>query len=142
MVDNLALVENKLVIYDNNNYLEYPNKSNFLIEIEKVVDNKAVFEKEEFPKLVRKLVDIFSEHKIQCFASELSTFTIRVKSNIYGITIYWDSTKTNYDILNEFRDVHSLQASNMKKIIVIWAMELLEDFDGVVQRVLKEVYND
>lgn len=142
MVDNLALVENKLVIYDNNNYLEYPNKSNFLIEIEKVVDNKAVFEKEEFPKLVRKLVDIFSEHKIQCFASELSTFTIRVKSNIYGITIYWDSTKTNYDILNEFRDIHSLQASNMKKIIVIWAMELLEDFDGVVQRVLKEVYND
>lgn len=142
MIDNLVLVKRKLVIFDNNEYLKEANKSNFIIELEKLVAKQIAFEKTDFPKLINKLVKKLEEYKIQSFASEISSFTIKAKSNIYGITIYWDSTKTNYDILNEFRDYHFIENPEFKKIIVIWAMELLEDFDGVVQRLVNEVYND
>jgi len=141
LIDNLILTRKKLIIYDSKDYLKLVEKSNFLLELEKLI-NKPVFEKCEFSRLINKLVKRLEEKKIQVFASSSSSFMLKAKESIYGVTIYFDSTKTNFDILNDFRDYYSNNIDAARKIIIVWAMELLDDFEGVLKRIVDEVYND
>ena len=142
MVDNLLLVRSKLVIYDSNDYLNSSINTNFLIELNNIINQSHVFMPPELSTSLDKLISVLEENKIICYASELCTFLIRVKSKLHGVTVYWDNKKTNYDILNEFRDIHYLKDDNIKKNIIVWAMELVDNFDGVVKRIIEEAYND
>ncbi len=142
MIDNLILTRKKLIIYDNKDFLSTKSNAIFLTELNKIINSRDVFKKPEPIGTIEKLISALEAEDITCFASELGTFIIKVGYSLYGITVYWDSRKTNYDILNEFRDIHSLKDPRIKKNIIVWSMELIENFDGVIQRILKEVAHD
>lgn len=142
LIDDILLCRNKLVIYDNEEFLASSESTNFLMDLNSIIQNKTIFWPTNLQGSINKLIDALSEHKVICYTSDLCTFLIKVKSTLHGVTIYWDSTKTNYDILNEFRDIHTLKDDKIKKNIVVWAMELVDDFDGVVQRIMDEVKDD
>ncbi|MFA7435084.1 MAG: DEAD/DEAH box helicase [Bacilli bacterium] len=139
MIDNILLCKVKLVIYDNLEILNSNTNTNFLIELNKIVSNKNIFMPASVSYSISKLIDVLTENKIICYSYDLCTFLIRAKATLYGVSVYWDTTKTNYDVLNEFRDIHTLDNEKIKENIIVWAMELVDDFDEVVARILAEV---
>lgn len=141
-IDNLLLCKKKLIIYDNNNYLQEDVNSNFLIELRNIVNNQAVFHSPRLSDLLKMLVDKLEKHKVTCYESNVVTLLVRKKSKLLGVMIYWDDNKTNYDILNEYRDLELNIKRDAKKNIVVWSMELIESMDSVVERILGEIDDD
>lgn len=141
-IDNLLLCKKKLIIYDNHNYLQEDVNSNFLIELRNIVNNQAVFHSPRLSNLVKMLVEKLEKHKVTCYESNVVTLLVRKKSKLLGVMIYWDDNKTNYDILNEYRDLELNIKRDAKKNIVVWSMELIESMDSVVERILGEIDDD
>jgi hypothetical protein len=77
------------------------------------------------------------KQKYIVYSSNDLTLFVRDKNKLFGVLLFWDIEKSNFDIINDYRDFYVLNNKNNFKTIIVWAME--PSVDDIVKKIVEEI---
>lgn len=137
MIDNMILCRKQIIIYDYYDRLGQDNDSLFMRKLRSVIDNKFTFKKEFSSPLVQQIAAKLEKQKYIVYSSNDLTLFVRDKNKLFGVLLFWDIEKSNFDIINDYRDFYVLNNKNNFKTIIVWAME--PSVDDIVKKIVEEI---
>ncbi|MDD4388618.1 MAG: hypothetical protein PHV87_05360, partial [Bacilli bacterium] len=139
MIDNMLLCRKRAIIYDHLDRLNQNINSQFMKKLNSIINNKFTFKKSFSSFLLQQIAEKLEKQKFIVYSSSELNLIVRDKGKLYGVLLFWDVDKANFDILNDYRDIYVLNNNNNFKTIIIWSME--PSVDIIVERIVKEINN-
>ena len=137
MIDNMLLCRKQVIIYDEYDRLGQGHDSLFMRKLRSAIDNKFTFKKDFSSPLVQQIASKLERQKYIVYSSNELTLLVRDKNKLYGVLLFWDIDKSNFDIINDYRDIYVLNNKNNFKTIIVWAME--SSVDDIVKKIVEEI---
>lgn len=141
MIDYLLLCKEKLIIYDNKGYLEQID-SGFVNILNKIVNSpeKWLFNDRIVNKSVVALGKLLISKGYNAFPGhdELS-LTLEKNDKLYGVLLFSDYMRNNYEMLNEYRDYYNLFIKRDFNVIIAWINSEENNLDEIANKIIKEI---
>ncbi len=136
MADALLVCRKKLIIIDYKHLVTSENPANFVKQIKQVIDKTTLSYNFDFNDITNKMAIAFENYNIKSFGA-YGNFSLIINYNNYyfGIMILEDPYKTEFAILNEYREFKTSEFPTL----IIWITDLIIDFDATIKRVVKEI---
>lgn len=140
MIDNLMLCRRGLVVFDNRDLLADAYESRFINEIKRILHNQEIFYPAQGSEMLHNLISIIEQAGLQVYSDSIHNFIIKKDERIYAAIVFWDTAKTDYGVLNNYREYY--RNRDLLKIFLIWSWELQDSVMKVATRIIEAINND
>lgn len=137
MADLLISAGKKLIILDSKNLLSHHQRnSKFLELISNVVKDEPYHLTLTPLSLAEKISKTLRKSQIETIGAYYPiSLVLEYDNKYYGIMLIENPLNTEFTVLNEYREFKS----NEFPIIVIWLSDLINDYNGIMHKVVKEI---
>lgn len=136
MANILLSCSSQIIIIDNKNILSRPSEKRFIELVNDIVVNKDINLLMPKNTIVEKISGTLLRYRIRTLGSFLPlSMVVEYENSLFGIMLLENPNMTEFTIINEFREYKS----NEFPIITIWLSDLINDYSGVIQKVIQEI---
>lgn len=138
IVSSLLTCKKQLVIIDNDNILRKESNTKFMQAIAPILKNHSIFNQDILDVLLK-------------LASELNKFGIIVHGTLfdlnlvlernntyYGVLLFANPDNAHIDLIEDYREYYEVCRKNHMKVLIIWILDLVHDFNSVVNYLNQE----
>ncbi|HQM17662.1 MAG TPA: hypothetical protein PKZ13_00025 [Bacilli bacterium] len=143
ILDTLLLCNERVIIYDSNNYIRsdnlFPKTLNGIVN----EDDAAIFEGVTYNQMnleLKKLIEA-KGYKVYEAPGDINLI-IEKNDRLYGILLFFDYMKIHYEILNEYRDYYEHYRASGFKMINVWITHFDNDLKKIADYIVKEIKNE
>lgn len=143
ILDTLLLCNERVIIYDSNNYIRsdnlFPKTLHGILE----EDDAAIFAGVTYNQMnleLKKLIEA-KGYKVYEAPGDISII-IEKNDRLYGVLLFFDYTKIHYEILNEYREYYEHYRANGFKMINVWITHFDNDLKKIADYIVKEIKNE
>lgn len=134
---SLGLVRKKVFFIDKFDRLNSAGDNKLVSLVKSITSDEMIFRENssvEFLKLQKEL----EKHDIVIHGRLFEySFVIERNNKYYPVILFADPTSSNTNILEIYRE-NFVHPSKYTKVLFIWLLKILNDFDGVIDYILKE----
>lgn len=145
MVNDLFTAKQKVVIFDDGNYLEKASPNKFFKRLQESVSQLEITYNEHILHhgLIGKLNEIFQRYNIRAVGSHNDIDLILENNDrLYGVLIFWDISTLNYQTFEKYRKFYEHFKKNNWKIFIVWIVDLVYNMDETIKKIAKEIKED
>ncbi len=137
MADLLISAGKKLIILDNKNILNHHQINSKFLELITNIVKTEPYHLSLIPlSLSEKISKTLRKSQIETIGAYYPlSLVLEYDNKYYGIILIENPINTEFTVLNEYREFKS----NEFPIIVIWLSDLINDYNGVMHKVVKEI---
>lgn len=136
MINSLLACKKELIIYDSKNHLNDENETKLISNIKNIINYKLPEPNLIENTIIEKIANSLEKYRIKTIGAYYPLHLVIEEDNhYYGILILENPSNTEFTILNEYREFKS----NDLPIIVRWLSDLVDDYDGVIKGIVKEI---
>ncbi|MFA5481825.1 MAG: DEAD/DEAH box helicase family protein [Bacilli bacterium] len=141
MIDYMLQCTEELIIYDSRNYLKQINFA-FVDILNRIIENsdKKIFNNKIINKSVLGLGKLLISKGYKVFSGHDDfSLTLEKDDKMYGVLLFSDYLRNNYEILNQYRDYYSVFKKNNFKVIIVWVNSENNNLDKIASKIIKEI---
>jgi hypothetical protein len=136
---SLLTTKKKLIIIDNDNLLRKETDTSFIKAIAPVFENHPIFNL-DINEILLKLASELNKFGIIVHGSHHDLSLVIEKNNTYyGILLFCNPDTSHLDLIEDYREYYEVYRRNNMKVLIVWILDLLHDFNGVVNYLNKEI---
>lgn len=141
MIDYLLLCKESVIVFDNKNYLE-KDEFEFVKTINKIINSpdKRFFNDRIVNKSVIALGKLLIDKGYNVFSGHDDLNLILEKNDkLYGVLLFVDYLRNNYEMLNEYRDYYNLFKKSDFKVVIAWINSEENNLNKIANNIVKEI---
>ena len=137
-LSSLLACKKQLVIIDNDNILRKDVDSKFMNAIKPIFKQNSMFNVDT-QEVLLKLASELNKHGIIVHGTLFDLNLVLERNNTYyGVLLFANPDNTHIDLIENYRDYYEVYRKNNMKVLIIWILDLVRDFNSVVEYVQQE----